>query len=86
MTQPKIVIKKVDIPAKTGTSAFTNKHFLLPAKVGGEMTMLNVRACGEPYQGNFGQGRKAWYIEVYGYGVSRRQVLVTSLYKAVIEE
>lgn len=51
---------------KTGT--FTGRHFLFYTKIGGEMQLINVVAAGEPYEADFGKGRKQVKIPVFGYG------------------
>ena len=51
---------------KTGT--FTGRHFLFYAKVGGEMQLINVIAAGEPFDADYGKGRRIVKIPVFGFG------------------
>ena len=42
--------------------------FLNRAKIGGERQIINVKATTNPYPRDFGKGRKAMYVDVFGYG------------------
>ena len=42
-------------------------RFLYRAKVGGERQTVTVTASCAPYLRDFGKGRKAMYVTVYGY-------------------
>lgn len=65
----------------TGSSAISLEHperetikrgsrFLYSAKIGGERRYINVMAKTEAYEKDFGKGRKAWYVDIFGYGFS----------------
>ncbi len=75
-----LVLHRVKVPPQTGT--FTGRRFLLRVKTGGDMELLNVIACSEPYQAPYGKGRLAWYINVYGYGYSGRAMFSKLRYVA----
>ena len=59
---PKIRLKCPDL-----ASIFPGRRFLYRAKIGGERQFINVQARTAPYPGDFGKGRKAMYVNVYGY-------------------
>lgn len=56
------------VPAKTGI--FKGARFSMPVKVGGRMQLVMVVCKDEPYINKFKNGKKALYVDVYGYGVS----------------
>ncbi|MEZ7197012.1 hypothetical protein [Pseudodesulfovibrio karagichevae] len=64
------------VPPKTGI--FRGARFSLSTKVGGRMQLVQVVCKGEPYERTLGKGKKALYVEVYGYGV-RKAVNVKKL-------
>lgn len=41
---------------------------LYRAKIGGERVLIDVMICSAPYLRNYGQNRKAWYADAFGYG------------------
>lgn len=41
---------------------------LYSAKIGGECVLLDVMVKSKPYQRDYGKGRKAWYVDAFGYG------------------
>ena len=48
-------------------SIIPGHRFLYRAKVGGERQTITVTASCAPYPRDFGKGRKAMYVTVYGY-------------------
>lgn len=48
-------------------SIIPGRRFLYRAKVGGERQTVTVTASTAPYPRDFGKGRKAMYVNVYGY-------------------
>ena len=48
-------------------SIIPGRRYLYSAKVGGERKIVNVMASTPPYQRDFGKGRKAWCVDVFGY-------------------
>ncbi len=68
------------IPAQTGI--FRGAKFLLWVKTGGEMQLVNVACKGEPFQVLLGNGKSAWYVDVYGYGI-RKSVNIKKLREVV---
>ena len=48
-------------------SIFPGRRFLYRAKIGGERQTVTVTASCAPYPRDFGKGRKAMYVKVYGY-------------------
>jgi hypothetical protein len=63
-------------PPKTGI--FRGARFSLSTKVGGRMQLVQVVCKGEPYEHTLTNGKKALYVEVYGYAV-RKAVNVKKL-------
>ena len=59
---PKIRLKCPDL-----ASIFPGRRFLYRAKIGGERQTVTVTASCTPYLRDFGKGRKAMYVTVYGY-------------------
>lgn len=51
-------------------SIFPGGRFLYRAKIGGERQIINVKALSAPYPKDFGKGRQAMYVDVFGYGFS----------------
>lgn len=43
---------------------------LYRAKIGGERQLINIRLLSAPYRRDFNDGRKALYVDAYGYGWS----------------
>lgn len=43
------------------------KKYFAHVKVGGESQLLNVMASSDPYKDDYGKGRKAFYVDVFGY-------------------
>ena len=41
---------------------------LYRAKIGGERVLMDVMIRSAPYLRNYGQNRKAWYADAFGYG------------------
>lgn len=62
-TLPDIKLKCPDL-----ASVIPGRRFLYRAKIGGERQIINVKATTAPYPGDFGKGRKAMYVDVFGYG------------------
>lgn len=50
------------------TTIAPGHHFLYRAKVGGERRIINVVASTAPYPGDFGKGRKTFYVDIFSYG------------------
>lgn len=61
-TLPDIRLKCPDL-----ASIIPGRRFLYRAKVGGERQTVTVTASCAPYPRDFGKGRKAMYVNVYGY-------------------
>jgi hypothetical protein len=61
-TLPDIRLKCPDL-----ASIIPGRRFLYRAKVGGERQTVTVTASCAPYLRDFGKGRKAMYVTVYGY-------------------
>jgi len=61
--------KYMKAPSKTGI--FRGARFSLSTKVGGRMQLVQVVCKGQPYEHTLSGGKKAWYVEVYGYGVNK---------------
>ena len=59
---PKIRLKCPDL-----ASIFPGRRFLYRAKIGGERQTVPVVASCMPYPHDFGKGRKAMYVDVFGY-------------------
>ena len=59
---PEIRLKCPDL-----ASIIPGRRFLYRAKVGGERQTVTVTASTAPYPRDFGKGRKAMYVTVYGY-------------------
>ena len=55
------------VPPKTGI--FAGARYLLSVKVGGETQLSSVMCKGGPYVRELGGGRKALYVDVFGYGI-----------------
>ena len=49
-------------------SILPGSRFLYRAKIGGERRIINVKALTSPYSKDFGKGRMAMYVDVFGYG------------------
>ncbi|XXJ20016.1 hypothetical protein ACR42D_10805 [Desulfovibrio caledoniensis] len=64
------------VPRETGI--FRGARFSLSTKVGGRMQLVQVVCKGEPYEHILTNGKKALYVEVYGYAV-RKAVNVKKL-------
>lgn len=48
------------------------------AKVGGDMQLVSVIAASDPYR----KGKRATYIEIYGYDIGRRAINIKKLLAA----
>ena len=59
---PEVKVKCPDL-----ASIIPGRRYLYRAKVGGERQIVNVIASTPPYQRDFGKGRKAWCVDVFGY-------------------
>ncbi|MFV0422224.1 hypothetical protein [Oleidesulfovibrio sp.] len=64
------------VPNREGISAGDRYH--IRAKASGEMQYETVLVVRAPYLAPFGQGRKAWYVDVSSWNY-RGPVLVTKL-------
>lgn len=64
-------------------SILKGKKYFVHAKIGGESQIIDVVALGTPYSADFGKGRKAHYVDVFGYGWSG-SVLTSKLRVAVV--
>jgi len=58
------------VPTKTGI--FKGARFSLSTKVGGRMQRVMVYCKDGPYLHEMANGKTAWYVEVFGYGVHKR--------------
>lgn len=77
------IVRRVKVPAEIGS--FTGARFIYHTKINGEMESINVTAKGEPYTKDIGRGRKALYIDVFGFGFSG-PVMVKKLYTVLKNE
>ena len=59
---PDIKLKCPDL-----TLVIPGRRFLYRAKVGGERQIVHVMASTAPYPRDYGKGRKALYVDVFGY-------------------
>jgi len=64
------------VPARAGI--FRGAKFLFSTKIGGRMEQVMVVCKGKPHRHTLKNGKKAWYVDIYGYGV-RRAVNITKL-------
>jgi hypothetical protein len=70
-------------PATTGI--FRGACFSLRTKIGGRMQLVMVRCKGQPYEREIKGGKKALYVDVFGYGVDKA-VNITRLREQVKED
>lgn len=61
-TLPQIQLKCPDL-----TLVIPGGRFLYRAKIGGERQIVPVMASTAPYPRDYGKGRKALYVDVFGY-------------------
>lgn len=61
-TLPRIRLKCPD-----SASIIPGRRFLYRAKIGGERQIVPVMASTAPYPRDYGKGRKALYVDVFGY-------------------
>lgn len=61
--------KGLKVPDETGV--FRGVRCSMTAKVGGRMQWVQVMCEGEPYEREIKGGKKALYVDVFGYGVKK---------------
>lgn len=75
--------KTLIVPPETGI--FRGARFSMTAKIGGKMEMVMVLCKGKPYEREIKGGKKALYVDVFGYGVNKA-VNIKRLRTAVQQE